>query len=256
MQKLLRSSLLYLILIAGFLVLEGPLFAQNPESEPVAQEAATEAPQEDHDTKSLEQLLKRYNTDSEKILEDTSKIHNIQNNDTNSEIKDSDLESVKAFLSTPSKTDRSKKTKELPTKLSDSVRLALGPIQKLSEAELLKRLEENAADSPLAPYMKEFPTVVLFAVRLIKDAESIPSLVKIFENKKRLIEFGSIMLCTIIFAYVLKRYTHKEGRAFKWAAFSFFARFFFMMALRLSIIYYYFSAEFSPAIKVFKKTFF
>lgn len=253
MQKLLRSSLLNLILVAGFLCLEGPLFAQTPEAE----EAVTEAPQEDHDTKSLEQLLKRYNTDSEKILEDTSKIHNIQNNDTNSEIKDSDLESVKAFLSTPAKADRSKKKiKELPTKLSDSVRLALGPIQKLSEAELLKRLEENAADSPLAPYMLEFPTVVLFAVRIIKDTESIPSLVKIFENKKRLIEFASIMLCTIIFAYVLKRYTHKEGRAFKWAAFSFFARFFFMMALRLSIIYYYFSAEFAPAIKVFKKTFF
>ena len=197
MQQKLQRSLFKIFLITGLLFWEGLCFSQDPESVDNPEQI-----QEEHDTKDLEKLLKRYNTDQEKVLEDTSKIHHIQNNEGTSDMKDSEIEEMrpedtlaKAKDSAIKNAIRAKNERDkeelarINSTYSESVRAALEPLQKLSEEELLKRLDESTKDSPARPYLKQFPNATLYAVRLIKDKESIPSVVKIAENKDKLIYF-------------------------------------------------------------------
>lgn len=257
----------------GLLFLEGLCFAQspdqnfdskeNPTTNPqIDTEKPTEPPQEDHDTQDLEKLLKRYNTDQEKILEDANKLHSetVPNEVDESEINEmprSETPKSKDSMTEVFETGmRSRqRPKVISSELSNSVRLALEPLQKLSEKDLLKRLDESTKDSPARPYMDQFPNVTIFAVRLIKDKESLPTLVKILEDKDRLIWFAGTMLSTIIIGFLLKRFMHREGRSFLKAALYFFVRLYIMFAIRVAVVYYFYSAELTPAAKVFKKTF-
>lgn len=268
-QKKFQLNFLKTVLILGLLILEGPCFAQNPENPAVTvdTEKLAETPhQEEHDTQDLEKLLKRYNTDQEKILEDANKLHTEAPAD---EVHDSEIEgmphsevvteegvvrdSVKDVYEQGM--NSRKKPKVISSELSNSVRLALGPLQKLSEKELLERMDESTRNSPVRPYMDQFPNITIFAVRLIKDTESIPSIVRIFEDKDRLIWFASTMLCTVLLGFVLKKFMHREGRPFLKAVLYFFVRLYVMFAIRVGVVYYFYSAEFTPAARVFKSTF-
>ncbi|MEA9358499.1 hypothetical protein SHI21_19845 [Bacteriovorax sp. PP10] len=277
MQHKLQFNFLKLVLIMGLLILEGPCFAQTPDQERVGSEnpttnptiidaeKPTESPQEEHDTQDLEKLLKRYNTDSEKILKDADKLHN----DTNTnEVKESEIESMPRSEVTEVHAPRDAfeevidtglksrhKPKVISSDISNSVRMALEPLQKLSEKDLLKRLDESTKESVARPYMDQFPNITIFAVRLIKDKESIPSMAKILEDKDRLIWFVGAMLSTILFGFILKKVMHREGRSFLKAVLYFFIRMYIVFAVRVAIVYYFYSVEFTPAAKVFKATF-
>ena len=264
----------------GLLFLEGPSFAQNldqnfesrniasenPTTNPsVDTDIPTADPEEEHDTQDLEKLLKRYNRDQEAILNDANKLHgdlgsNVVHEDEINEMPHSEVKP------TPKNNDaltevyeagmRSRKKGEiLPTKLSNSVRFVLQPLQKLSEAELLKRLDESTLDSPIRAYIAQFPNLTKYFIRLIKDSESIPSLIKILEDKETLIRFIGVMLLTIVVGILLKKYMHKEGRSFPKAALYFFMRLAIMLILRVAVVYYFYSKELTPAAKVFKSTF-
>jgi hypothetical protein len=271
MQLKLQFKILSTVLIMGLLFLEGPCFAQIPSENPTTNptiidaERPAETPDEEHDTQDLEQLLKRYNTDSEKILKDADKLHN----DTNTnEVKESEIDSMPrseiaagthtrdAFEEVIDTGLKSRiKPKVISNELSNSVARALEPLQKLSEPELLKRLDESTKKSIARPYMDQFPNITIFAVRLIKDKESIPSMVKILEDKDRLVWFAGAMLSTILIGFILKRIMHREGRSFLKAVLYFFIRMYTMFAIRVAIVYYFYSVELTPAAKVFKATF-
>lgn len=271
MQQKLQFKILSLVIILGLLFLEGPCFAQSPSENPttnptiVDAERPAESPGEEHDTQDLEKLLKRYNTDSEKILKDADKLHN----DTNTnEVKESEIDNMPrsevetkvhvrdAFEEVVDTGLKSRnRPKVISNELSNSVRLALGPLQKLSEPELLKRLDESTKESVVRPYMDQFPNITIFAVRLIKDKESIPSMVKILEDRDRLVWFAGAMLSTILIGFILKRIMHREGRSFFKAVLYFFIRMYIMFALRVAIVYYFYNVELTPAAKVFKATF-
>lgn len=269
MLKKLPFNLFKIVLIAGFLSTGSLSFSQDPANTEGGEDPQSQGQvQEDHNTKDLEALLKRYNTDSEKVLEDNSKIHNIEAGTATTEVRDSDLEEMRpSGVLEKAKTnslermkevqaERKKQAMAVSSELSNSVRLALEPLQSLSEDELLKRLKEATKDSPARPYLDSNPKISLVTVRLIKDKESIPTLVKIVEDKQRLIYFASAMLFSILFGFFLKKIMHREGRSFLAACFYFLVRVHIMFALRIGIIYYFYSEEFTPAAKVFKETFF
>lgn len=270
MQKKLQRSLLFLILLPGLLFLEGQVFAQNNQdnqestdgpnspSEVIIQDE-NHALQEDHETRELEKLLKSYNKNQEKVLNDASKIHTIDQEGSSEEITENELEEMETPAAVVEKKRVLKKKEVIDlknTKLSDSVRITLAPLQKLEEKELVKLLDENTKSSSMRPYLDEFPNIMLLAVRLIKDKESIPSLVKILEDKDRLIHFGGWMIGTIIFGMLLKRFFHREDRSFLGAVGLFFLRFYIMLFLRLALIYFYFGQELRPSLQIIKKTFF
>lgn len=266
MQKNLQRKFLFFLILLSLLVLEGPGFAQNPtEAQPSIQETSPETKsevieeplEEHHETRDLEKLLKSYNRDQEKVLNDASKIHNIVNEESSSEISENEIENMDSSIEkkrSAKKKERIEVSKDIG--LSDSVRISLVPLQKLSEAELTKILNENTKDSPMRPYMDQFPNITILTVRLIKDQDSIPALVKMVENKDRLIRFAAWMLVTFILSFILKRIFHNPNRSFLGAVGMFFLRFYIMLFVRLGLIYFYFHNELKPSLGIVKKTFF
>lgn len=267
MHKKLQSSFFKILILTGLLFLEGPVFLhaqENAENQATTDSKAN--PTEDHDTEDLEKLLKRYNTDSEKILEDSSKLHNIQEGEAKSEVNDADIEEMRpsdtlektqenVFKKVVEAKKQNQKPKVIDQSFSNSVRLALSEVQKLSEPELLKRFDEATKESAARPYIEEFPNITIFAVRLIKDKESIPAIATILEDKDKLVWFAGTMIFTIVIGFLLKRFMHREGRSFIRAVFYFFLRMYIMLAIRIGVVYYFYSNEFTPAAKVFKATF-
>lgn len=257
-------NLAYSFIILGLLVLGG-LSNANANDELVGQENIEEtgpnipADEEHHNTKDLEKLLKRYNTDANKVLEDHSKL--IKDEDAlTTEVNDADLEEMRPSDEPIVKKKKeslglknSLKTSDNPN-MSQSVALALQPLQKLSEKDLLKLLDDSTKESTLRPYMDKFPHFTVFVVKLIKDKESIPSLVKIVEDRERLIRFCGFMIATFIFGFILKKIMHREGRSFIKAAFYFLFRSFLMFGIRVYIIFYFFSTELTPAARIFNQT--
>jgi hypothetical protein len=141
-------------------------------------------------------------------------------------------------------------------KYSDALRVTLEPLQKMSEAELVALLKDNTKGSSAEEYINRFPKLVVFAVRLIKDKEAIPSMARILDDQDRLISFSGIMLATILFAFFLKRFMKREGRSIGKALGLWFLRFLIISALRFGITLYFFSAELEPMFKIASKTFF
>jgi hypothetical protein len=149
--------------------------------------------QEDHDTKNLSKLLKDYNKEQQRALKDAEKIPSQDSNDTG-ELTEKELGTGKVLDPDDESSLEGKnrvgtldlkhlKKDELPidlkrTKYSEAIRVALAPLQKMPEAELVKMLKENTKGSAAREYIDNLPTLTIFTVRLIKDSEAIPSIAK------------------------------------------------------------------------------
>jgi hypothetical protein len=251
-----KHSYLFLIISMG-LFLSGPYsLAQTPSDN--SQSAPENQIQEEHDTKNLNKLLKDYNKNQEKVLKDSETINEME---SSSELSDKDLNSAKSNgTASTSLGDYFKKRiepKDLKkVKYSNAVKLALEPLQKLKERELLTLLHENTKGSAAGTYIDRFPTFALFAVRLIKDPSALPSLASIADDSEKVINFIGVMLCTFLVAFILKRYTKKEGRPVMEAIGIWFLRFLIITSLRFGILMYFYSTELSPAFSIVSKTFF
>jgi DNA-binding protein H-NS len=240
------------------LLLEGPVFAQEDE-----EKAPAEVLQEQHDTKDLEQLLRKYNTDSEKVIKDTSKIHTTDEDTT--EVSDKEIEEIDpnetvttTTTTTTKRATRHKKQEDYPYKnqsFSENIRIPLEKFQHLSEEELLHLLKENTKDSKWASYLDQFPRIRLLSVRLIKDKDAIPSAVKIIENKDKLVWFGGCLIATFILGFILERLMRKEGRGVLASIGLYMVRVLILTGVRLTIILYFYGEELKPASRVFKQTF-
>lgn len=255
MQRTLQLSFLQIFILLLGLLFGDLVFSQGPDSNREDAEVGIDA-QEQHDTKDLEELLKKYNKDQVKVIEDNSKIHNIESNSEDSEIRDFEIEAG-ALNSKISQIHKIKNEEKINPneKLSESVRLVLQPLQILSEKKLESLLLETSKTSKLKPFFEKFPKAVTFSVGMIKNKEAIPSLVSVVEDKPRLLNFGVFMLATILVGLFLKKLFFSKDRSFLGLIFFFIIRIQLMLFLRVGIVYYFYSKEFTPASDVFKKVF-
>lgn len=222
---------------------------------------AAEQIEEIHDTQKLNKVLKDYNKNLKKVEQDAETIKQMQASGEvseaeldNAQLGDPELEKAykqaQGVLSDAIEKTRAKKVQPVKTKYSDAVRITLGPLQKLSESELVAMLKENTRESKMAPYLEKFPNLMLFAVRMIKDPEAIPALVRTTEDQDKLIHFGGLMLSTILIGFLLKYFFHREGRSIPQALLFWFLRFLVLTGLRLGLIFYFFASEITPMLRV------
>ena len=251
-----------LLMITLGLLLEGPSLSFAQDEGANNQEGQQEVQvDEGHDTKDLEQLLKRYNKDAEKVIDDTSKMQNTDA--TESEVTDQDIEAARpeASLSEATKALAAKKAKRAQEgttgkSLSEDIRLPLARLQAMSEEELLKLLKENTKDSKFAPYIEKFPKISILSVKLIKDKEAIPSAVKIIEDRDKLIWFVGIMISTILIGFLLERIMKRKDSSILGAIGLFLLRVLILTIIRIVVIIVFYGKELGPATKVFQKMFF
>lgn len=264
--KLLRLNLFFII---GLLFIGGFSFAQGNAPDSPEGNGRAEI-QEEHDSKNLDKLLKDYNQDQEKVLKDADKM--LPKDDTTSELQESELSDEESLEATDVKPFGMKKksgifdpnflNKKGPTgdlqkiKYSEAMKIALEPLQKMSERELIKLLLENTKGSSAGEYIDRYPKLAVFTVRLIKDKDALSSLAKVADDQKRSIRFMGIMISTILISFLLKRFMRKEGRPVLEAVTLWFLRFVLITTLRIGIILFFFSDEIIPTLKIVGITFF
>jgi hypothetical protein len=214
---------------------------------------------EDHDTQNLDKLLIDYNKNQEKVLKNAAQFIP---KESSSEITDQELELIQSTGQNDEEKVLRKKTKKKISpnlkkiKYSEALKVALEPLQKMSESELIKLLKDNTKDSSAADYINRFPKLAIFTVRLIKDKDALPNMAKILDDQDRLIHFAAIMITTMIFAFFLKYLMKGEGRSVFKALSFWFLRFLIISSLRIGIIFYFFSIELAPIVNITTKTFF
>lgn len=255
----LLKNLFKLMMFLGLFCIGPNILAQTDTDSNTQTETTSESNQieEDHDTKKLDKLIIDYNKDTEKVLKDAEAIQNGEATEASGDELGIDEENagderpgLKIFNKKPIDP---KTLKEI--KYSEAIKVTLAPLQKMSEAELMKVLKENTKGSKAEVYVDQFPKLAVFAVRLIKDPEALPMLTKILDNKDQLIRFSGIMIGTILIAFFLKRLMRREGQSVLKTLCLWFLRFIIMTSLRISILYYFYSAEITPTFNIAVKTF-
>lgn len=247
------------------LIISGPFsFAQNPD----ANSNEGQAPDEIHDTQTLDKVLKDYNKDQKKVLQDAETIKDMDNTgeipeeefgkgkvidpENVKELEASHDEMVSAFNSIGKKKKLDLKGKK--PKYSEIVKATLIPLQKLSEAELVAMLKENTRGSSAAQYVDRFPKIMLLAVQLIKDPEALPGMAKVLDDQDKLIHYSGLMIATLLVGFLLKRFMAKEGRTIFVSISLWFIRFLIMSGLRIAVTVFFFGEELTPAFKVLWKS--
>lgn len=233
-------------------------FAQTDSTNPEVQKL--QEVQEEHDTKNLDKLLKDYSKDQEKVLRDAE---NIPTTESASDLADADEDAPKSNPKTKTKIFDSSifKRSDDPNalkkiKYSQAMKIALEPLQKMTEKELIKLLYENTSGSGVRQYIDQYPKIAVFTVRLIKSRDALPNLARILDDEDKVIRFIGIMISTILFAFFLKRLMKRQGRTILQAVSFWFLRFMIISSLRLAVILYFFSEEISPTFNIAFKTFF
>jgi len=256
-----KSLFIIYFLILG-LFLKGPvLFAQESATE------TKEAVEEIHDSAKLDKVLQDYNKDQKKVESDAEVIKAMQATGEVSEeeldkgqLNDPELEkaynNAQSIMGTIGK-DKGKDQKNLKKiKYSEAIRTVLKPLQQLSEAELMATLKENTKDTQAGEFVERFPKIMVFAVKLIKDPEAIPSMARAVDDQDKLIRFGGVMIATILFGFFLRRLMAREGRSILKSLAFWFLRFLIMSGLRIGIILFFFGNEITPMLRVAERTFF
>lgn len=258
------------------LVFLGPFsFAQTSDQQNTQdniQETNQETIHEDHDTKNLDKLLENYNKDQAKVLKDKAKLNTVNDSaeviESKGEIKEvahreEDVEAEIAHTvngKKPFDPNRFKKkinSDELKKiKYSEALKVALAPLQAMPESELRQLLLDNTKGSSAEEYVARFPKLLNFTVALIRDPVALPKMALIIEDQKRLIRYASLMLFTILFSIILKRFLKKEGRGIIAAVGLWFMRFLIINSLRLGILIYFFGSELTPMFNIAMKVFF
>ena len=129
-------------------------------------------------------------------------------------------------------------------------------MRSLSDSELQARLKEATKSSGAAELFNRYPKLNVVFVQLIKDKDALPRFVSIADDKDKLIKFSGFMILTFALAIIIKLFLKKEGRSILEAISLWFVRFIIITAIRGFIIYTFYAAEISPALKIISKTLF
>ncbi len=221
----------------------------------------TDIKTEDYDEKKLESVLKDY---SQKNPNENSK--EIHKDVTDEELTEDELREFDEFSKAAVKESLPKKLPEykkdpIPTnleerKLSENINFMLSPLRKLTDKELEDLLRLRIKESGAEKLYNLEPRIYPFTVKIIKDKEALSLLISISEDIPRLSKLMWLMIATFIVGYFFKRITSNKDQPFVTAIFYGSIRLFIMNCIRLMLIWWLYSKELSPTVKIFKEVFF
>lgn len=138
-------------------------------------------------------------------------------------------------------------------KLSDAIKLAIAPLRKMSSVEMRNMVLDHTRGQKYYFILVDYPKILDFIIELIRDENAIPHMVKVIENKDRFKIFVAVMLCSIIFGFVIARIVSTKEKNLKKIFALFVLRIIIMFSIRIGIVYYFFSEELTPAFNVLIK---
>ena len=142
-------------------------------------------------------------------------------------------------------------TKQKMTMVEKAVQKIKDSFSTMANENIKNLLMERIKGSPLEPVMKKFPKLYDFFAGFLKSDEAMKGFSNIATNRGRLINFGLCMLVTFIIAFIARKRDYNLRRPM---ISSWFKRFCIFTPIRLGFVYYFFSEDLSPIVKLFKET--
>ena len=139
--------------------------------------------------------------------------------------------------------------------MKDMLKMSLSTFQAQSESDMIKQFTANVSNTPAGPIVKKYPKVMVFFVKLLRDKIALPTLFQILDDKKKLIIFAVVNLCTIVLGFVIRRKQSASNNGVFHGITQWFTRFTFLTALRIGIFIGFYGALARPSWNVFKGVF-
>ncbi|MCP4914725.1 MAG: hypothetical protein GY909_16530 [Oligoflexia bacterium] len=139
--------------------------------------------------------------------------------------------------------------------MKDMLNMSLSTFQAQSEPDLINHFTSNVANTPAGPIVKKYPKVMTFFVKLLRDKIALPTLFQILDDRKKLIIFACVNLCTIILGFIIKRKQSVSNNGVFHGITQWFTRFTFLTALRIGIFIGFYGALARPSWNIFKRVF-
>lgn len=255
-KKQLKKSYLKSILILGLLFVVLGFFAHAQENQ---ETPSPETQEEFHDTDDLENMLRDYQKEANKVLVPDDEL-----GPAGVHLEESELQEMTgSSADTKNSPNNLKKKKRVNLQneaslinqlkdgqLSKSLEVVIKQFEHLSEEDMKKSLREGFKGSKGIEYLDRYPKIEKVAISLMKDKQAIPAFARIFEDREKLLQFGIAFIITIIVNIVIKRSIYKEKKTFLKLVYLYFARVIFIMALRFILIMYFYGENLSPGIKL------
>lgn len=206
---------------------------------------------EDHQTKDLEDLLDKYQKDSNAVLESYSNFDEEGNTLSEEDIKSLEGSVKKKAVDKDyihALKKRSKGEEELS--LKEQVALALSPLQNLDDRRLTEFLNQAIHQSKISIISEKVPGFVDLLKRMIKSKDAIPGIVNISADKRKLIFFLGAILASLIISFVSKKFFYGKNSGCLGIIVGFVLHVLFMMAIRVGIIIYFFGEDLKPTFKI------
>lgn len=254
-----KKLIIYLLLITSVVFATEVIYAQYSN----VSDVKSEDQKEDHDEKKLEKVLTDYNESQKTANQNSNEVKDV----TDEELTEEELREFDQFANEVNAANN--KLKNLPDykkaalpkdlegrKLSENIGFMLLPLQKLTPSEVEKLLRDQLKGSAAEKIFDFEPRLYTFVTKLIRDKEALPLLVRIIEDRSRLATLLWLMLGSFVVGYFLKRITSNKDQPFVTAVVFGIVRMFFMFGLRISIIWWLFSTELKPTVRIVKEVFF
>ena len=131
---------------------------------------------------------------------------------------------------------------------------ALKQFQTIDDDVFKNAILKNTKGTFFEKFIGPESSLLEFYIRLLKDPNAIPHLLKIFGQTSKMIIYASFFVATFILGIILKR--KAVVYSFFGMVFHFILRSSFLMIVRLTIFFFLFYNELNPAVTLFRKTIF
>jgi len=135
------------------------------------------------------------------------------------------------------------------------VSLTLEEVRKIPESELDKNLFGKIENPTLKEVLDNNPKHKIFFKELIKDKTALVELSKILDDFNLIVKFLTVMVLTFFVGFMVDRFFKHDKRSTFGKVNVFFFKIFFMLGLRLSVIYFFFGENLRPAFELALKVY-
>ncbi len=204
--------------------------------------------EDDRDIEALEGQLENFRNSQEQVVQKMSPEQQQLQMQLQQAISSGDQKEIQALTKKLSKTVSGKPT---TAQLQKMVGASLQSFQSMSDEQLRAHLLTRTAGNPVGVAFGQYPKLLDFLVKLLRDPVALPQFFSILNHKTKLMIFFAINLVLFFVGFLLKKAHKAKGVGLG----THFKRWFVFFSLRLIVFLVFFHTEVGPFFFIARDTF-
>lgn len=180
----------------------------------------------------LEDQLEKAKADSEKLVDEVSKLQDQFGKDQNEKNPPVDAK-----------------------QMQQSLDLLLSHYSPMTEKQISDEVIQNVNSNTIKNILIKYPKIGIFVARLLKDKNALKKLFELMTMTEELKKAGLWFLGTFVAGFLLNKILFRPRQSFLSKLRSLFIRFIILNGARIGIVVYFYGANLGPAFKIAKSVF-